>query len=294
MIILVDDYIYQYKKVIDNLRYAQGLQSQFGISTMNDMIIDELLKEELNNYHKQDLIKAMKEYIDHINHLYYEFNNMKQGIKDYVASNRIIVDKPTGEYFAISIHLATSLAGLKFLSKKSLDLYDFEINKLENSFEINKKCKNIISILEELFILDSKSQVEPSETYEKTARSNWDNPNNRNEQYFIQNELNIKSIFKKTGIFVIIMLLIGIMDLPYGYYVILRIIVFAFAFITTFYNYTKNRVNNDWWFTIPLAILYNPIILIHLTKPIWITLNLISVILIGYIIYKLDTSIEQE
>src|SRR5690606_11687869 len=112
MIILIDDYIYQYKKVIDNLRYAQGLPSQFGISIMNDMFLGDLFKEDLNNYQESNLIEAMEGYVDYINNLYSEFIKMKQGIIDYIGSSNKLVDKTTGEYFAISIHLATSLAVL--------------------------------------------------------------------------------------------------------------------------------------------------------------------------------------
>lgn len=294
MIILIDDYIYQYKKVIDNLRYAQGSPSQFGISIMNDMILGDLYKEDLNNYQESNLIEAMEVYVDYINNLYSEFIKMKQGIIDYIGSSNKLVDKTTGEYFAISIHLATSLAGLKFLSDKALELYEFKLENLNNSFVINEKCKDIRNILDELYTVVSNHQIKTNDIDDRPVTRITKNSNKQNEQHQIRKEVDRESILKNVGFFVIILLLIAIMDLPYGYYIFLRIFVFAYAAIMSIFNYSKNKESNEWWLTIPLAILFNPVIPIHLTKSIWIFLNLISAALIGYISYHLDKSIEHE
>lgn len=64
------------------------------------------------------------------------------------------------------------------------------------------------------------------------------------------------------------LLLLGALPLPYGYYMILRIVacgVFAWA---AFITYEKNEEVLPWVFGI-LAVLFNPILKIQLPKELW-------------------------
>ena len=69
------------------------------------------------------------------------------------------------------------------------------------------------------------------------------------------------------------MLLIGVAPLPYGYYTLLRIvatIVFAWAAYITFERDNKTLP----WIYALIAILFNPIIKIHLPKELWIFIDI--------------------
>jgi len=69
------------------------------------------------------------------------------------------------------------------------------------------------------------------------------------------------------------MLLIGIADLPYGYYTFLRIVVFVVSLYSVYQ--IKDSEKNVWILLyVGLAILFNPIIPIHLyDKEIWMVID---------------------
>ena len=75
----------------------------------------------------------------------------------------------------------------------------------------------------------------------------------------------------------IILLLVAIFPLPYGYYTFLRTAMFIFCGVLIYWHYVKENLD-DLWFVIlgGIAVLYNPIIPIHLTKEIWTVLNLVT------------------
>lgn len=72
---------------------------------------------------------------------------------------------------------------------------------------------------------------------------------------------------------------IGLADLPYGYYMLLRLVLCG---ISLFLLLGANLVLEDWhrWTLGGLAVLYNPIFPVRLgEKGIWIVLNIITVVL---------------
>ncbi|WP_049781168.1 DUF6804 family protein [Hahella chejuensis] len=71
------------------------------------------------------------------------------------------------------------------------------------------------------------------------------------------------------------MLFVGVLSLPYGYYMLLRIVacgVFAWA---AFITYEKNEEVVPWVFGI-LAIVFNPLIKIHFSKELWAVVDFCS------------------
>jgi len=77
----------------------------------------------------------------------------------------------------------------------------------------------------------------------------------------------------------IIVLAIGILPMPIGYYTLSRLVVCASAlyFAISFY---KKKDNTNLWIFGFIAILYNPIIPVYLyEKAIWIIVNLITIFL---------------
>ena len=80
----------------------------------------------------------------------------------------------------------------------------------------------------------------------------------------------------------IVVLSIGILPLPIGYYTLSRLVVCASALYFAYNFYKKNNQTNLWFFGF-IAVLYNPIIPVYLyEKFVWIVVNLITI----YFFYK--------
>lgn len=79
------------------------------------------------------------------------------------------------------------------------------------------------------------------------------------------------------------LLFLAVLPFPYGYYTLVRIVT-ASAFIRiAVVEYKKDASSVMIWVLILVAILFNPIIPIHLTKPIWMPLNIAaSIFLLFY------------
>lgn len=68
------------------------------------------------------------------------------------------------------------------------------------------------------------------------------------------------------------MLLIGAAPLPYGYYMLLRIVATGIFVWAAFVTYERKNDVLPWVFAL-LAILFNPIIKIHLPKELWAVID---------------------
>ena len=77
----------------------------------------------------------------------------------------------------------------------------------------------------------------------------------------------------------IIVLAIGILPMPIGYYTLSRLVVCAAALYFA-HNFYKKKDNTNLWIFGFIAVLYNPIIPVYLyEKAIWIVINLITIFL---------------
>jgi hypothetical protein len=80
-----------------------------------------------------------------------------------------------------------------------------------------------------------------------------------------------------------IAVLIGLGDLPFGYYTLLRLLICGFSLFLLF-NERPIRVEWQRWLTGGWAVLYNPIVPVRIgDKGIWIVLNLLTVAWFWYI-----------
>jgi hypothetical protein len=76
----------------------------------------------------------------------------------------------------------------------------------------------------------------------------------------------------------IVFMAIGILDLPYGYYHLLKLVVCASSIYFAYKMHTSNDTVFQWVFVF-FAILYNPIVPIYLyEKEIWVIVNLFTAI----------------
>ena len=92
--------------------------------------------------------------------------------------------------------------------------------------------------------------------------------------------------FNKTPIVVsIIMLFLAIAPMPYGYYTLLRLVVCGTAVYLTWFAKTINR--QGWMWTMGFtALLFNPLIPIHLDKTMWGLIDLVVAITLVIVLVK--------
>jgi len=71
-------------------------------------------------------------------------------------------------------------------------------------------------------------------------------------------------------------LLLGALPLPYAYYELLRVLVAGFAayFAWKEFDGNEKKVNSFTWIFGVIAVLFNPFLPIHLTKGIWVVVDL--------------------
>lgn len=77
------------------------------------------------------------------------------------------------------------------------------------------------------------------------------------------------------------LLIVACFPLPYGYYTFLRIAITIIS-VLFIINDSANGFSTQNIIWGVLAILYNPLIPIHLTKTIWIGLNIVTAVWFGY------------
>jgi hypothetical protein len=97
---------------------------------------------------------------------------------------------------------------------------------------------------------------------------------------------NNQSIFYKFFIIIPIIMLFGALgQWPYGYFVLLRWVVTAGAIILAINAFEKNI---DWAKVvfIFIAILFNPIALVHLSREIWIPIDVIAGVIFVFAYFK--------
>jgi hypothetical protein len=74
----------------------------------------------------------------------------------------------------------------------------------------------------------------------------------------------------------IVIMVIGLLPMPYGFYSLSRIVVCACSVYFAFQLFKKEDMTFVWVFGF-LAVLYNPIIPVHLyDKEIWIVINIVT------------------
>lgn len=100
-----------------------------------------------------------------------------------------------------------------------------------------------------------------------------------------------KGLIKNKNIASVVAILMLLLAIPegiwsYGYYVLLRWVVGATAIFILYLSYQLDR--KVWlWLMVAIAILFNPLIPIHLTKEIWVPIDFIVATLFLASIFKL-------
>jgi hypothetical protein len=84
--------------------------------------------------------------------------------------------------------------------------------------------------------------------------------------------------------------LIALAPMPYGYYTLLKIAVTGCAGATAYLKYKNSDRSLLLWACVIVAILFNPIIPIHLSREIWMALNIAVAGLFGFLAFRLVTA----
>jgi hypothetical protein len=85
---------------------------------------------------------------------------------------------------------------------------------------------------------------------------------------------------------------LGLMDMPYGYYTLLRFVVCFFGF--GFAAFLFERDNKTWMLMALWGIIYNPFIPIYLSRDIWFPINIVTICSFAYMIPLLQKHSKEE
>ena len=93
------------------------------------------------------------------------------------------------------------------------------------------------------------------------------------------------------AVIIAFLLLIAIFPLPYGYYIFLRLVTCGMA---AFIAFIAHGWGIKWvmWVFILIAILFNPIVPIHLTKEIWQFIDIVCAIIFGISVFVLKKPLD--
>ena len=67
---------------------------------------------------------------------------------------------------------------------------------------------------------------------------------------------------------------IAIFSLPYGYYTFMRLVVTGLSLYAAFNH--SNKDGTQFWILLGIAVLFNPLIPIHLSRTIWMPIDIIT------------------
>ena len=83
----------------------------------------------------------------------------------------------------------------------------------------------------------------------------------------------------------IVMLGLALLPLPYAYYMLLRIVIFGVSAYLAVAAFSADKTELAWMLAIN-ALIYNPVFPVHMTKDVWMIINLLTIGLLVNI-YKL-------
>lgn len=91
---------------------------------------------------------------------------------------------------------------------------------------------------------------------------------------------------KIASIIGLVLLFLALLNLPYEYYIFLRWAITIIALFITFVIWDK--LENMKWMSVIIAIIYNPIVPVYLSRNVWILIDILSglIFLIILFMYK--------
>jgi hypothetical protein len=71
------------------------------------------------------------------------------------------------------------------------------------------------------------------------------------------------------------MLLLAILPMPYGYYILMRLLLFMVFFTMTLRAQRERNMRGIFWLMLILTILFNPLCIVALPRPVWIPIDIV-------------------
>lgn len=293
MVQLRDQYIYEIKKFEDNIRYAQSLPPKFMHGHLIEENLDRFFSVELEGYIENETILMIVSYKQHIEHFFSYLLKEMEFIKKYIGKINQEITKTTGEYLAVAREIGTSLAALKFLlgkisTKDIIEDFDF--------ITISEKTMEIVFSMYEVSTHNKSDSLDHENNLDQRNRI-YNRKNDTSKENMTQIETgkggNFYKIISILSTISIFLLFIGIFDLPYSFYSILRLVVFITSItITVFYN--SELMNKKLsYISLIMAIVFNPFIPLHSVKEIWILIDLLGIIIMSYFKYDMYIQIKK-
>jgi len=90
---------------------------------------------------------------------------------------------------------------------------------------------------------------------------------------------------KLLNIITIILLILALFEMPYGYYIFLRIVVFISALLNIPANYRKQKTEMIIIYGL-IAVLFNPIIVVFFERESWMIIDIVVAGIYGFDLYK--------
>lgn len=95
-----------------------------------------------------------------------------------------------------------------------------------------------------------------------------------------------KSIsIKPPAVASIIMLLLAIFPLPYGYYALLRLVVCFTGIFLAWHSYRMQKIPWVWAMGL-IALVFNPVIPLHLDRGLWLIVDIVVAVVLGVFLFK--------
>ncbi|PBB98373.1 hypothetical protein CK224_09830 [Mesorhizobium sp. WSM3862] len=95
------------------------------------------------------------------------------------------------------------------------------------------------------------------------------------------------SVFRLVCVAVVILSLLAVLPWPYGYYQLLRVIVFfAAVYCAMYVRSTGGDGKSLVWSLFAAALIFNPFLPIHLPREIWAIFNIAAAGLFGFAAYR--------
>lgn len=92
-----------------------------------------------------------------------------------------------------------------------------------------------------------------------------------------------------------VLLLIAAAPLPYGFYTFTKIVVCGFSAILSYQNFNAPDKKSAWaWFFLFVAILFNPLIAIHMPKEIWMVIDIMLGLFFLFLAYQTKIKSKRE
>jgi hypothetical protein len=84
-----------------------------------------------------------------------------------------------------------------------------------------------------------------------------------------------------------VVVLIALFNLPYGYYTLARVVIFGFSVTIAYFSIASGSPNYVWTsLFVLIAILFNPIIPIHLNREIWFWIDIfVAAIILAHLVF---------